>query len=679
VALDAALPAAPRPLALVRGLTARVGLTAIVLASFAARVVASALHPVPRLFPDEYLYTAIARSLAHGHAPAIRGAAAHFPALLAPIAAAPLQALAGPEAAYRLTQAENALFMSLAAIPVYLLARRVELPVRHALACAAFAVAIPDLVFASYTLSDPVAYPLVLAAVAAGVAALDRPSKRSQLLFLAFAGLATFARVQYVVLPVAFLAAGVAVDRRRVLRTQRLPIVLCALPLLGALALGPSRALGYYSSVTGLHVGVGLLRWTGIDLFLLAYASGMVLVPGALVALARPRGRTERVFAALTVLFSLVVLGEAALYSTNGSARFHERYLFALLPLVPIAFGLYAKHGYPGKRAVLAIAAVLFLVSARLPLAGYVAGTGKVDSPFLVAVSRLQPTINIGDAAFLCALAAAAALVGAVAVSRRGGGTAALVAAVAIVALMSVGAVLQDGAESRGVQRELVMSPRDWVDQAHVGPVTLIQTRGAQQAAAVEQLYWNPSIEHELLLGNAIATDAYPAPKLHATPDGHLPGVDGAVLVQNWGATVRFQNATVVSHAGTWSLWNGDAAPQLSLVEDGRYYDDWLTRRGRLTVWPDASGRVQGTLSFSLWLPPGSRAVTMRFGGMRYRVEPGRATIVSYAVDRAGVFSLSFSASRGHWLQDMRGVSVKSSAPVFRRAQTVTPAATTTA
>ena len=661
----------PRALAISRGLTARVGLTLIVAASFAARVVASAAHSVPRLFPDEYIYTMLARSLGAGHAPAVRGTAAHFPALLAPLAAAPLQALADPVLAYRLTQVENALFMSLAAIPVYLIARRLELGTRNALACAAFAVAIPDLVFASYTLSDPVAYPLVLTAIAVGLAALQRPSWRLQLAFLAVAGLATFARVQYVVIPVAYLVAAVALDRRSVLRTQRTLLIVCALPLLAAFAAGPSRVLGYYSRVTSLHLNTGVLHWGAASLFLLAYASGMFLVPGALVGLARPRGRTEQAFSVLVAALAALLLLEASLYSANGSTRFHERYLFALLPIVPLAFGVYAKHGFPHRRAVAAIAIGLLVLSQRIPLAGYVAGLGKVDSPFLVAVSSLQPDVSIGAASLLVAGLAALALAGAILISRRGGATVALVAAVALSAVVSVGAIVQDSRESQGVRSELVPTPYDWVDQANVGPVTLVQTSGGQLPDAVEQMYFNRSIVHEQILGNhpEEATDIFSAPQVRVDAQGHVLGATPALLVQNFGATVRFQNASVVAHAHTWSLWSSIGVPQLSLVEDGRYYDDWLARTGHLTVWPDATGRARGTLSFSLFLPrTGGGAVTMRFGTTRYRVLPGRATNVVVSVDSRKAFRLGFSTKGGRFLQDLRGVSVKSTPPVFHRA-----------
>ena len=60
---------------------------------------------------------------------------------------------------------------------------------------------------------------------------------------------------------------------------------------------------------------------------------------------------------------------------------------------------------------------------------------------------------------------------------------------------------------------------------------------------AIEQLYWNRAITHEVLLGDATATDVYAAPKLRVQRDGSLRGVGGSVLFQRYGATARFQNA----------------------------------------------------------------------------------------------------------------------------------------
>lgn len=664
MAADAAFPpAVSRPFILARGVTARVGLTLVVLGSVAARVVASAAHPAPRYFPDEYLYTSFARALASGHGPAVRGEAAHFPALLAPLLAAPLQALFDPALAYRLTQAENALLMSLAAVPVYLLARRLGLSTRWSLACAGFAVLIPDLVYASYTLSDPVAYPFVLGAIAAGVAALERPSRRAQILFFALAFLAAFARIQYVVLPVAFVVASVALNRRVSMRTGAVAVAGAAV-----VAFGGSKLLGYYSSVADLQVGRELVHWAAADLFLLALASGVLLVPGALVALARPRGRAEASFTALTTAFTAGVLLEAALYASNGSARFQERYLFTVLPLVPVAFGLYVKHGRPGRAAVAAVSVLLFAVSARVPLSGYAAADGKTDSPFLFAVFRLERAVGTATGSLVVALLVALAAAGAVVVSRRGGTAVAMGAALGVAALLSIGAVVNDASNAQQIRNSYLPSNPSWVDASGLRDVTLVQTVGSPPDRAVEQLYWNRSVAHEARLGDALPTDVYAAPRLAVARDGTLTGVGPNVLFQGYGATAEFANARLVARTRSWSLWAADGAPRLALLEQGRYADGWLSRTGRLMVWPDATGRVRGTLRFTLTLPRKAEPVTMRFGKTPYVVSGGEKIEIRYRVDRPGPVTLAFSSSRARWLDDLRAVSVQSSPPTFERA-----------
>ena len=660
MALDAALPAVPRAVPLARGLTARVALTLVVAGSFAARVVASAAHQVPRYFPDEYLYTAIARSLASGHAPAVRGEAAHFPALLAPLLAAPCQALFGPDLAYKLTQAENALLMSLAAVPVYLLARRLSLSARYALACAVFAVAIPDLVFASYTMADPVAYPFALGALAAGVAALERPSRRLHVAFVLLAGLATFARVQYVVLFVAFAVATVALDRRK------LRIVL---PAVAVLALGASQVLGYYSRVAHLHLGGGLLHWALSDLFLLSLASGVVLVPGALVALARPRGRTQTAFTALVAPFALGLLFEAALYASNGSARFQERYLFSLLPLVPIAFGLYLRNGRPHAKVVALIALLLFAASARTPLSGYAEGVGRTDSPFLFAVARLEHAVGVANGSLLVALLVAAGAGAATLVAVRGGGRFAMLGALAALGACSVGAIVQDASTARQVRESIVATDPSWVDATGLKDVTLVQTAGSPADQAVEQLYWNRSVTRETLLGpDAQATDVYAARQLRIAANGALEGTHGNVLFQGYAATAHFANAHVVARSRTFTLWSSDETPRLSLLERGRYADGWLARSGSITLWPDTAGRTRGTLRFMLSLPAGSEPVRVRFGKASYVVQPGKLLAIAESIDTRGRWSIPYHAEHSRFLPDARSVSVQSSSPTFERA-----------
>lgn len=671
MALEAALPAVTRPFALTRGLTSRVAVTVVVAVSFAARVVASAMHPTPLYFPDEYLYTSIARALGSGDAPAVRGSAAHFPALLAPLLAAPLQALFSPRLAYALTQMENALLMSLVAVPVYLLARRLALSTRYAVVCAVFSVAIPDMLYAAFTMSDAVAYPLALGATAAGVAAIDRPSRRGQLVFLALALLATSARVQFVVLPAAYVAASLAVDRRRAFRTQRLSLTLIGVPLLGALVVGSHRLLGYYSNVVHLHIGGHLVTWAATDLFLLAFASGIVLVPGALVALLRPHGRTQTAFAAFTGAYAACLLLEAALYASNGSTGFQERYLFSLLPLIPIAFGLYLMHGRPQRLAVVAVSFGLLIATARVPLSAYTSGSGSDDSPFLFAVVQVQLYLGTAGASLEFAFIGLAGAVGAALVAWRGGGRYAVGAAVLFVAVISVCAIVNDSANSRHVRSEALPTDPSWIDATGLRNVTLLQTVGSPPIRAFEQLYWNRSLNGEARLGPALPTDVYPAPRIRIAPDGTMRGVGSNVLLQEYAATARFANAQLVERVGTFSLWSAEGTPRLALLEQGRFSDGWLSRAGSLTVWPDAAGNTRGTLRFTLSLPRDGEPTTIAFGKARYDVQPGEKTTVIYTLDTRGPWSLDYKLVRGgNTSEDLRLLSVRSTPPVLERAVT---------
>jgi hypothetical protein len=78
VAVDVSVP---RPAAVSRAtaVPARLLLSGIVAASFLLRFVAALWHTTPLYFPDEYIYSGIARSLAESGKPLIRGSSAHFP------------------------------------------------------------------------------------------------------------------------------------------------------------------------------------------------------------------------------------------------------------------------------------------------------------------------------------------------------------------------------------------------------------------------------------------------------------------------------------------------------------------------------------------------------------------------------------------------------------------------
>src|SRR3954447_21027 len=264
---------------------------------------------------------------------------------------------------------------------------------------------------------------------------------------------------------------------------------------------------------------------------------------------------------------------------------------------------------------------------------------------------------------------AAGAAAGAILVSRRGGGRYAFGAALAAVALTSVGATVSDSTNAHEVRGAYLPLDVSWVDTAGGRDVTLFQTAGSPPASAIEQLYWNRSITHEARVGAALATDVYAAPRLRIARDGTLPGIGRQVLFQDYAATARFANAVLVARAGTFSLWSANEAPRLSLLEEGRFSDGWLARSGKLTAWPDVAGNTRGTLRFTLSLPSEARPTTLRFGNAHYDLRPGEMTTVVYTSDTRGPWSLPFSTPVGGNAQpDLRFTSVRSSAPVFERA-----------
>ncbi|MDX6454723.1 MAG: hypothetical protein QOD48_830, partial [Gaiellaceae bacterium] len=134
----------PAPLVVVRAHSAsKVAastLAGLVIVSAVVRMWAASKHAGPAYFPDEYLYTELSRSIAtSGHAH-VRGAPSHFAPLLAPLVTAPAWLFGSVSAGYHAAQAINATFVSLAAVPVFVLARTLRLGRPQALIAAALAL-----------------------------------------------------------------------------------------------------------------------------------------------------------------------------------------------------------------------------------------------------------------------------------------------------------------------------------------------------------------------------------------------------------------------------------------------------------------------------------------------------------------------------------------------------------
>jgi hypothetical protein len=666
-------------------------LAAIVGASFIVRTGLGWLRAVPALFPDEYTYAALGRSIAESGRPLIRGASPHFPALLQPIVTAPAWLVGDVGLSYRLVQTIGAFIMSLAAIPVFLLARRLGLSARVALVLSALSVLVPDLVYASFVSSEALAYPLVLAAVYAATCALARPTRRAQIGFVVVAGLATLARIQFAALPVVFLLAVVAIGlrERRVkaaLREQVLPLALFALPVLGLVAAGPARVLGTYRAVLGFHGHPGeVARWAGLDAMTLAYAAGWIVVPGALLglwlALARPRSREELAFGATAGLLTAVLLVEASVIQASlpFGKEIQERYVFYAVPLLGIGFALYAARGWVLRVPHLVLAVALVLLSVRLPLSAYAIPATVDGSPILYGVYWLTGKLGQpGNAAGV--VAAAVGVLSAIAVlsSRRPRLGTPVVLGLTLLATgaTSAAAVAFDVVNTASTKRAFLPADPSWVDRAGVGRVSLLQAHGGIRVASLEELFWNRSIDRVLLLPGASSIDRFGDESVRVRDDGSLVAagrvVGGPLLVDTFGSTVRLRGARILEAGPTATLWVPDRSgrPRLSLYAIGRYYDGWLANSGAIYVWPEVGdGSLSGWLSMRLTAPPAAGAVKLTFGlpGGRLttvRVQPGASQRVNIAVCATGSWYATYRSNvRG--LVGIRTVSVRATPPLF--------------
>jgi hypothetical protein len=672
----------PLGLARISAIPARLVLAGIVGASFLIRLVVALAHATPLYFPDEYIYATLARSLAEHGRPLIRSSPAHFPALLEPLAAAPFWLFHDPLLAYRLTQAENALVMSLAAVPVYLLSRRLGLGTGVALVAAALTVASPNLFFVSFVLADPLAYPLVLTTVYAAVCALSRPSRRGQLAFVVLTALTALTRIQYALLPVVFVAGAIAVERgsvRRALGNFRLTWGIFVAPLVALIAVGPSHVLGYYNTVVKLHVQPGAIaHWIATDSMLLVYCAGWVLVPGALIGLAyalrRPRSREEAAFAGVTAGLLLILFAETSLYASNGSPRFQERYFMALLPLVLPWFGLYLKRGLPARLATCLLAVVLLAVSARVPLAPYSIASNKQDSPFLLGVFRLEHSLGLANGSLVIAVVAGllSALAAAIAWRPRLA-TYALAFSLALAAAASAGSVSFDRNTANSVRNDFLPADAGWVDHSGLHHVLLLHTPATLHARSLEQLFWNRSIDDVLYFEQASQVDAFGNRRVKPARDGRLVSggktLRAPLLISNYAVRMRLRGARLVGHAKGYDLWRPAGTPRLALFVGGLYHDRWLAQAGTVEVWPAHGSRVRGSLRWRLSLPSGTLRTVLRLRapGVHRQVVvlPRRHLAVTLPVNGRGPWTLHFETKRPGYLTDGRTISVKAETPVF--------------
>jgi hypothetical protein len=667
-AIAAALPR-------VRTLSPRLVLAAIVLVGAAVDDLLGRVVRTPGLFPDEYLYSQLGRSLATTGHLAVRGVDPHFLPVLAPVLNAPLWLVPDVGTAHRLIQAENALFFALAAIPAYRLARSLGVATRVALVAAAATVVGAPALYTPHLLAEPLAYPLCLAVVAAGVELIARPSRRSQLLFLVLATLATLTRIQLALLPlcVAVAVAVIGLRERRLRAAVREQLLLLGL-IGGALAAGLAvlfvRGFGYYD--VGLRVqSAGTAgRMAGVDLYVVLIAAGAAIAPSALVgiaqAIAQPRGRRELAFGVVATLAALGTIAQCVLWGDADLVQ--ERYLIYLLPLLVIGFCL--RRSRPRRRPLveIGVAAAIAATAALVPLAGYAIDDANSLVPVLDGLTHLQARLhNESGAAAIFALGTTV-LVGlgaATAAWRRA------TVATLLVSMAGAGAVL--GLSTAWAAHESTLArhnflPADvhWIDHASAGDKTLVIIGKASMGGTLTNLFWNPSVKHVVRTRDAARVDWIDDPIARVAGDGTLsvegkPLTGTVVVSSDPSAVVVLADATKLQAVGPVTTWRTDAPARLGILLSNRRLNGEALRTGGVRVWQHG-----GWLELSIGAPEVSHVpatVTFTSAKLQWtvRVPAGGTALARLPVCGTKVWSASFTASpatafHDQWLAPTLGI-----------------------
>ena len=670
------------------------GLVALFCVSVLGHVIASLRRATVEYFPDEYIYSELARSFSRSGLPLVRGSFFGFPSLLEPILTAPCWLATSVDTGFHAASVMGAVAMSSAALPAYWLGRRLGLSGRLSLGAAAFTLATPSMLYSSWLLGEPFAYPLFVAGFAAGVVALAG-ERRSLVPAIALFALASFARIQLLVLPLAFVAAVVlfaARERRlrRFLRDRRGFVIVGAIAVILALVV-PRAAFGFYSGARDIDLAPSrVFHHLGTQIVALLLASAWIVLPGALLGIGlcfvRPRARIELSFSCAAVAVTVGLVIQASLYGSVGGPQ--ERYLFYLAPILALGLLLLIEHGWPLRRLHALLVAPLLALVAILPLSTFTAGSGAYQSASLRGMLKLERMWGVGNTSLVLAIVISALALTTLALSLRPrvGGPIVLALATVFSAAILALSVHLDTTTSAWV-RGLYSPDRSWVDErlGRDSEAVLLQGYGPP-AATLLQLFWNRSLDRAGLLPDSVTPDRLAWPNLHIAGDGSLAldrkPLKGPLVIDRWLHVIRLRGAVETAHSPAFSLWVPTEVPKFELYAFG-FSPGWIGPRVTLRVWPKKpGGHLAGFVSFrvrpireigpmALWLSLGD--------GRRHRVQiavgeslslripvcsegPWMATIEAQPARTISRRLVSAHSTPPRWLEDRKACVTKEEA-----------------
>jgi len=529
-----------RSRALVATVPAWAWLAGIVVLSTAIRFLLARRIVAPSIMVDELIYSELAKSVAaHGHflirdAPAAASYGAVYPLLLSPA----YRLFAAVPDAYEAAKAINSVLMSLAAVPAYLLARRV-LGKPFALAAAVLSVAVPSLLYTGTLMTENAFYPIFLCVALALTRMLERPTRLNQLGVLVLCVVAYETRQQALALFPAVLTAPLLLGWRRVGRFRVLYGAVASVVAVAVLAQAvrghsPLALLGAYESVGKHRYGVGAVaKWLLWHLAELDLYLGVVPVAAFLVLVLswRSLAQPQRAFlAAASALSAWLILEVAAFASLPGVTRVEERDVFYVAPFFLIALLVWIELGAPRSRiGTPLVAAGSAVLVAVLSFAQLVEVRPTADTLALVPVWRLhEHGLSVHEAWVLVSLAALAAAALFAFAPRR-------FALALPLLLLAYFAVAQRPIESQiaffsraALAQGIRSVPPDWIDRrvGRSADVAAIWTGRTEAHAIWENEFFNRSVGPVYRVGNAIP-GGLESPAVKVGRDGYLTDSDG--------------------------------------------------------------------------------------------------------------------------------------------------------
>lgn len=378
--------------------------------------VLGSLQEIPLISPDEKTYGHLARSLADGDGFAWRGAPVPWRAALYIYAITPAWLGASTVTAYSLTKIIGALMVSSVVFPTWLLARRLVAPA-VALVVAVLTLAGTWMTTAGFVLTENLAFPLSTWCLCAMTIRLRQPRSRWGWAAIVFAGLASWARLQLVVLFAVLLVALVldvvraGEERSERARAQRpLLIVLAVLvALLGVLALTDlSGAAGTYGGLAHFSPSLSkVLAATGnswLGLFSMAGFVPIVVVVSLATSRRAWTDATAGPLLAVIVPATVLIVALSGWASAGFGTPWHvQRYVEYVLPPTLLLLAVVARRPALLPRYALGIAIAL----AAAALLGNRADPAEEKAYYAVATGgRELLGVSAGTSVALAALLA---------------------------------------------------------------------------------------------------------------------------------------------------------------------------------------------------------------------------------------------------------------------------------